>query len=399
MGGPGSMGMDAGNGIHSGSGLPMSMSPSSSFLSPSNASAAFLPSIHQHHQQFMNKRSISNGLRPLTSTSSSNNNNGSTTPVNGTSSPSANAAQLLARLTGDTGIGLGGGMSPPPTSASFHQAFRPPGLAQSISGTGGSAVTLNDDFSGRSQAQAQSQYPHHLSNNNSHQQYAQVSNNNAQHQQHQHHHHHQQQQQQQHNQQHVAPAMALSPSTRALQAHAPGQSLPQGLAAGYSRIHALPPPPAVGNLPSPSMFGSVTSGGMGGIGSLGQGQGQGGLGLMGIGPGGGLGGQGQQQQQHQQPSLSDWIGMSPGAAAANGHSILGATARGSPLSGSVALPGMGGRQVSGGNGPAGRSWAGVVSGREREGGAAGTLSPLSGPVVSAGHVGGGDDDDLFVLDG
>ncbi|KAF5365117.1 hypothetical protein D9758_011025 [Tetrapyrgos nigripes] len=32
----------------------------------------------------------------------------------------------------------------------------------------------------------------------------------------------------------------LSPSARALQAHAPGQSLPQGLAAGYSRIHAIP---------------------------------------------------------------------------------------------------------------------------------------------------------------
>ncbi|KAH0578341.1 hypothetical protein H2248_003955 [Termitomyces sp. 'cryptogamus'] len=33
----------------------------------------------------------------------------------------------------------------------------------------------------------------------------------------------------------------LSPGARALQSHAPGQSLPQGLAAGYSRIHALPP--------------------------------------------------------------------------------------------------------------------------------------------------------------
>lgn len=42
--------------------------------------------------------------------------------------------------------------------------------------------------------------------------------------------------------------LALSPSSRALQAHAPGQSLPQGLAAGYSRIHALPST----NLPSPS---------------------------------------------------------------------------------------------------------------------------------------------------
>lgn len=33
---------------------------------------------------------------------------------------------------------------------------------------------------------------------------------------------------------------ATSPSIRALQSHAPGQSLPQGLAAGYSRIHAIP---------------------------------------------------------------------------------------------------------------------------------------------------------------
>lgn len=35
----------------------------------------------------------------------------------------------------------------------------------------------------------------------------------------------------------------MSPGSRALQTHAPGQSLPQGLAAGYSRIHALPPLP------------------------------------------------------------------------------------------------------------------------------------------------------------
>ncbi|KAI8969469.1 hypothetical protein BD414DRAFT_518532 [Trametes punicea] len=35
---------------------------------------------------------------------------------------------------------------------------------------------------------------------------------------------------------------AMSPSVRALQAHAPGQSLLQGLATEYSRIHALPPP-------------------------------------------------------------------------------------------------------------------------------------------------------------
>ncbi|KAI5996160.1 hypothetical protein EDD15DRAFT_2545652 [Pisolithus albus] len=41
---------------------------------------------------------------------------------------------------------------------------------------------------------------------------------------------------------------SLSPSIRALQAHAPGQSLPQGLAAGYSRIHALPVAVSPGSL-------------------------------------------------------------------------------------------------------------------------------------------------------
>lgn len=34
---------------------------------------------------------------------------------------------------------------------------------------------------------------------------------------------------------------AFSPSARALQSHAPGQSLPQGLAAGLSRLHLVPP--------------------------------------------------------------------------------------------------------------------------------------------------------------
>ena len=50
---------------------------------------------------------------------------------------------------------------------------------------------------------------------------------------------------------------ALSPSTRAFQSHAPGQSLPQGLAAGYPSIHALLPPPNIGS--SPSFSGGVGS--------------------------------------------------------------------------------------------------------------------------------------------
>ena len=56
--------------------------------------------------------------------------------------------------------------------------------------------------------------------------------------------------------------MMVSHSTRALQSHEPGQSLPQGLAAGYSRIHALPPTmsPATPNAfspPKPSGFGAI----------------------------------------------------------------------------------------------------------------------------------------------
>ncbi|KZS98221.1 hypothetical protein SISNIDRAFT_480989 [Sistotremastrum niveocremeum HHB9708] len=47
--------------------------------------------------------------------------------------------------------------------------------------------------------------------------------------------------------------LALSPSSRALQAHAPGSSLPKGLAAGYSRIHARPGP-----LMSPSSYGPLS---------------------------------------------------------------------------------------------------------------------------------------------
>ncbi|KAF8343089.1 uncharacterized protein EI90DRAFT_828406 [Cantharellus anzutake] len=49
--------------------------------------------------------------------------------------------------------------------------------------------------------------------------------------------------------------MALSPSSRALRSHEPGQSLPQGLAAGLSRLHLVP----AANLVSPPlMSGSMT---------------------------------------------------------------------------------------------------------------------------------------------
>lgn len=57
----------------------------------------------------------------------------------------------------------------------------------------------------------------------------------------------------------LAPTL-LSPGSRALHSHAPGQSLPQGLAAGYSRIHALP---SLTNVTSPSS-GSFITGSPGG---------------------------------------------------------------------------------------------------------------------------------------
>ena len=56
---------------------------------------------------------------------------------------------------------------------------------------------------------------------------------------------------------------ATSPSFRALQSHAPGQSLPQGLAAGYSRIHALPPSGSPGSLGGSSVGGGAFSPGHG----------------------------------------------------------------------------------------------------------------------------------------
>ncbi|KAL4072509.1 hypothetical protein V8B97DRAFT_377480 [Scleroderma yunnanense] len=55
---------------------------------------------------------------------------------------------------------------------------------------------------------------------------------------------------------------SLSPSIRALQAHAPGQSLPQGLAAGYSRIHALPVATSPGSIGT-SIGGTALSPGQG----------------------------------------------------------------------------------------------------------------------------------------
>jgi hypothetical protein len=140
---------------------------------------------------------------------------------------------------------------------------------------------------------------------------------------------------------------ALSPSALALQAHAPGQSLPQGLAAGYSRIHAQPPPP---NLPSPAGAGVgytewlASSGGGDAVGSPGK-------------------------------SYSGGGGLD---AAFSRMAFTAATSR----VGQSALPQQMSRTTSGGV-PRASGWTN---------GAQQPLSPLARPVPT------GDDDDLFSMD-
>ncbi|KAI0364258.1 hypothetical protein BV20DRAFT_974634 [Pilatotrama ljubarskyi] len=169
---------------------------------------------------------------------------------------------------------------------------------------------------------------------------------------------------------------ALSPSARALQAHAPGQSLPQGLAAGYSRIHALPPPV----IPSPSASSVLSRTPMGGYSP------------------------GTKTFGHTHSTSGDWASMSPTAS-----SLLDQINNGSAQPANVASPSAPGtsmgrletmfsrlsysaaasRPVPGPVPPSGMG-ARVPSGRGPH--PQGSLSPLSGPVLVP------EDDDLFSME-
>lgn len=162
---------------------------------------------------------------------------------------------------------------------------------------------------------------------------------------------------------------ALSPSALALQAHAPGQSLPQGLAAGYSRIHALPPPPSIASPSTPGAFSH----------------------LGGFSPGTkGFG--------HGQSASGEWHSMSPGAGNTLDQVSMSPnfTMQASGTAGSANLGGLEAHfsrlsysaAATRGTGVGAR----VPSGRGYNPQAA-TFSPLSGPVLT------GDDDDLFSMDG
>ncbi|KAJ7634458.1 hypothetical protein FB45DRAFT_468036 [Roridomyces roridus] len=176
--------------------------PSSSFvddrglgmrgLSPSNASAAFLPGIHHY---------IAQNKRPAMSSNPGSSNNLNVTSANGLNNNfSSNAA-----LQGPPGI-------------AHYLNSGPSGVAASGNGNGSPYVRPNPFDLTQAMHQPSAGPPGlqgagGLGPNDTH---------------------------------------ILSPNARALQAHAPGQSLPQGLAAGYSRIHALPPLAA--GSPSPAAF-------------------------------------------------------------------------------------------------------------------------------------------------
>ncbi|KAL0069277.1 hypothetical protein AAF712_003642 [Marasmius tenuissimus] len=189
---------------------------------------------------------------------------------------------------------------------------------------------------------------------------------------------------------HDDPQLALSPGSRALQAHAPGQSLPQGLAAGYSRIHALPPPLPLASPGSTGIGGGgfSVSPGVGGAFNIGP-YGSNNFNNRGNEWGGGVGGSfsslytgaGQPNPGFGgPPGLSHPMhgqGMHPNAGPAEGDSsklsYSAAAAKAAPPGGVVSPPKP--------------KW-----GAQQQGAATGTASPLSKPVAT------GDDDDLFTLD-
>ncbi|KAH7906766.1 hypothetical protein BJ138DRAFT_1071271 [Hygrophoropsis aurantiaca] len=275
--------------------------PSPSLLAPSNASAAFLPGLHQYYLNAKMsgiQRSASglNRTSPLHHTSSTS---GAASPLNAPTNPA---------LTSTTSAAIS--FSPPRASnfGNHHLAepYYPLGLHRSTSGRPIPGGTEADER-----------------------------------------------------------PTAISPSMRALQAHAPGQSLPQGLAAGYSRIHALPP-----SMASPSSSSNTASHNQNTLSSFTLGP-----------PSDWSHGLGQGQNQHDSPLGAGGVGLetmfsrqSYSAAASRPSPSPSTNFAHSPSTG-MPLP----RSVSNN-----RNWQGQ-----------GPLSPLSGPVVT----GDDDDDDLFRMDG
>ena len=209
-------------------GLSMSVgsagTPSSfGMISPSNASAAFLPGLHHHYLNAKAKQAQAQQQAQL-------GHGGIGRTLRGASSPlftGANAGGVSnSSMTNNylqplRGLGLPSSAS---NSSGFHTHTH--GNTQTTYRTTPSPFDLTQSIH---QPQPQTSRPIPSTHNNSH---AGVDDP-------------------------LLGPHVISPSSRALQAHTPGQSLPQGLAAGYSRIHALPP---VTNTFSPPTSGSFVTG-------------------------------------------------------------------------------------------------------------------------------------------
>jgi hypothetical protein len=162
-----------------------------------------------------------------------------------------------------------------------------------------------------------------------------------------------------------------SPSFRALQSHAPGQSLPQGLAAGYSRIHAIPLAGSPSSLGGSSVGGGAFSPGHGPV-------------PFGINAG---------------PRQQDWLLQSNhsllGTEAVShlslsAHHDLGVPSAAAPISSSMAaLESMFARLPPTGGAPL--RTPPHAANNNRNWHAQNALSPLSRPIS--------DDDELFSMDG
>jgi hypothetical protein len=208
-------------------GLSMSMgsagTPSSlGMISPSNASAAFLPGLHHHYLNAKAKQAQAQQQAQL-------GHGGVGRTLRGTSNPlftgvntggGSNSSMMTNYLQPLGGLGVPSSVS---NSSGFHTHTH--GNSQTTYRATPSPFDLTQNMH---QPQTPTSRPIPSPHNNSH---SGVDDPLASH--------------------------LVSPSSRALQAHAPGQSLPQGLAAGYSRIHALPP---VTNTFSPPTSGSFIPG-------------------------------------------------------------------------------------------------------------------------------------------
>ncbi|KAF8155464.1 hypothetical protein B0H34DRAFT_675660 [Crassisporium funariophilum] len=318
-------------------GLSMSMgsagtASSIGMMSPSNASAAFLPGLHHHYLNAKAKQAQAQQQAQLGHGGIGRNMRGTSNPLY----PSNNAGSGINNSLANNYLQPLGGLGLPSSgsnAAGFHTHTH--GNTQTTYRTTPSPFDLTQNMHQQQPHTARPIPSNHVPNGQE------------------------------------DPSLThLSPSARALQAHAPGQSLPQGLAAGYSRIHALPP---LTNLASPPASGSFAPGTSPNVPPSGY--------LSNEGPYGGdwTGAPSVMQQNNSNQ------GGGPGGPGAAG---LDAMFSRLSYSAAAARPGA---MVTGNNPPPGLT-RNVSGGRYAQQQQGGPLSPLSGPVVTR------DDDDLFDMD-